>query len=173
MKRAQKIAEENRKQEICVTYDLAIAKIAHQLQEEEVPKFDNVFFALGGFHIEMAAFAVFGKYIAESGGPDILNECDIIEKGFLKSFISGKGYKRTKRTHQLLALSMEILHFQSFLESHETTETPDTIEGEIFNLETNNSCDLNLSKELLELFKEYEEYQKKTENAIHGKTAQY
>ena len=75
MKRAQKIAEENRKQEICVTYDLAIAKIAHQLQEEEVPKFDNVFFALGGFHIEMAAFAVFGKYIAKSGGPDILNEC--------------------------------------------------------------------------------------------------
>ena len=170
MKRAQKIAEENRKQEICVTYDLAIAKIALQLQEEEAPKFDNVFVVLGGFQIEMAAFAVFGEYIAESGGPDILNKSQIIEKESLKSFISGKGYKRTKRAHQLLALAMEILHFQSFLESKETF---DTIGREIFNLEANDSCDLNLSKELLKIFKEYEEYQKKTENGIHGKTAQY
>ena len=68
---------------------------------------------------------------------------------------------------------MEILHFQSFLESNETTETFDTIEGEIFNVETNDSSDLNLSKELLKIFKEHEEYQKKTENGIHGKTAQY
>ena len=65
---------------------------------------------------------------------------------------------------------MEILHFQSFLESNKTTETFDTIEGEIFNLETNDSCD---PKELLEIFKQYEEYQKKTENGIHGKTTQY
>ena len=101
----------------------------------------------------MAAFAVFGEYIAESGGPDILNKSQIIEKESLKSFISGKGYKRTKRAHQLLALAMEILHFQSFLELNETRETFDTIEGEIFNLETNDSCDLNLSKELLEIFK--------------------
>ena len=68
---------------------------------------------------------------------------------------------------------MEILHFQAFLELNETTETSDTIEGEIFNLETKDSCDLNLSKELLEIFKDYGEYQKKTENGIHGKTAQY
>ena len=73
MKRAGKIAEENRKQEICVTYDLTIAKIALQLQEEEAPKFETVFIALGVFHIEMKVFAVFGKYIAKSGGPDILN----------------------------------------------------------------------------------------------------
>ena len=50
-----------------MTYDLTIAKIALQLQEEEVLKFNNVFVVLGGFHTEMAAFAVFGKYIAESG----------------------------------------------------------------------------------------------------------
>ena len=68
---------------------------------------------------------------------------------------------------------MEIPHFQSFLESNETTEPFDTIEGEIFNLETNNGCDLNLSKELLEISKEHEEYQKKTENGTHDRTAQY
>ena len=56
IKRAQKIAEESRKQEICVTYNLGIAKIALQLQKEEAPKFHNDFVALGGFH-KMEAFA--------------------------------------------------------------------------------------------------------------------
>ena len=112
-----------------------------------------------------------GKYGQETTPYlDTFHAVHIIEKGSLKSFISGKGYKRTKRAHQLLALAMEILHFQSFLESKETF---DTIGREIFNLEANDSCDLNLSKELLKIFKEYEEYQKKTENGIHGKTAQY
>ena len=57
---------------------------------------------------------------------------------------------------------MEVLHFQSFLESKEITETFDTIEGEIFNLETNDNYDLNISKEIHKIFKEYEEHQKKT-----------
>ena len=114
----------------------------------------------------MAAFSVFGKHIAESGGPDILNEC---KKGPRKSFIPGKGHKRTKRAHQLLALAK----VQYFLESNEATQTSDIIEGEIFNLETNDNCDLNLSKETHEKFKEYEDYQKKTEIGIHGKTGQY
>ena len=49
MKRTQKIAEENWKQQICVTYSLAIAKIALQLQEEEAPNLDNVFVAIDDF----------------------------------------------------------------------------------------------------------------------------
>ena len=75
--------------------------------------------ALCAFHIEMAFFAAIGKYIAESGGPYIVNECHILEKGSLKSFISGKGYKRCKRIHELLVAAMEILHFKLFLEQHD------------------------------------------------------
>ena len=56
-KKAQNIVEENRKQEVCVTYDLTIAEVALQLHEKETPKFDNVFVALGGLHIEMEAFS--------------------------------------------------------------------------------------------------------------------
>ena len=52
MKRAQKIAKENWKEELCVTYDLAIAKIVLQPQEWKATKFDNVFVALGCFHID-------------------------------------------------------------------------------------------------------------------------
>ena len=110
MKKAQKVAEENWKQEICVTCDLVIAIIGLQLQVEKAPKFDNAFAVLGSLHIKIATFTIFGKYIAESGSPDILNECLIIGK----SFISGKGCKWTKRAHQLLRLAIEVLHFYLF-----------------------------------------------------------
>ena len=111
MKRAQRMAVECNKENIAVTYDLAIAKMAMEIQVEEAPQFDNVFAAFGSFHVEMSYFGTIGKYIAESGGPNLLTECHFIEKGSLTSFLSGKSYERSKRMHRLLALAMEVLHF--------------------------------------------------------------
>lgn len=91
----------------------------------------------------------------------------------MELFIAGKGYKRSKCANHLLVLAREVLHFQSFLESSKTRETSYATEREIFNLETNNNCDLNLSKEIHKIFKENEKFQKKTEIGMHGKTAQY
>ena len=115
LKKALRIATECHKKSIVVTYDLAIAKMAYQIQAEEKPKFDSVFVALGAFHLEMAMLHAFGQFIAESGGPHILNECLVLAKGSTKSFQSGKSYKRCKRMHEILALAMERLHFESFL----------------------------------------------------------
>ena len=86
MKQSLRIATECGKTSIAVTYDLAIAKIAMQIQEEENPQFDRIFVALGSFHVEMALLSAFGKIIAESGGPHVLNECEVLAKGiyFLK-----------------------------------------------------------------------------------------
>ena len=86
-----------------------------KLQAEEVPTYDNVFINLGAFHIEMAFFSAIGKYIADSGGPHILNESCVLQKGSLNAFIKGKAYNRCKTIHQLLAAALEILHFRSFL----------------------------------------------------------
>ena len=69
MKVAQSMAKEMGKPEIAVTYDLAIAKLAMQIQAEKSLKFDNLFIFLGQFHTEMAFFNALGKFIADSGGP--------------------------------------------------------------------------------------------------------
>ena len=53
----------------CLTYDLAIAKMAYLIQSEEKPKFENIFIALGAFHLGMALFHAYGQLIAEYGGP--------------------------------------------------------------------------------------------------------
>ena len=108
LKRSQKVAEECNENSISVIYDLAIAKVAMQLQAEEKPTYDNVFIHLGPFHITCAFFSMLGKYLAELGGPHILNETHVIEKGSLKSCLSDKSYNRCKRSHQLLGAAMEI-----------------------------------------------------------------
>ena len=65
LKIAQKIAKGSNRDEISITYDLAIAKLAFKIQSEESPRFDNVFVLLESFHIEMAFFHALGKFIEE------------------------------------------------------------------------------------------------------------
>ncbi len=72
MKRSQKVAEECGDSCAVVTYDLAVAKLAMQIQSEDSPKYDNVFVCLGAFHICMAYFAAIGYVLEESGGPQAL-----------------------------------------------------------------------------------------------------
>ena len=167
MEIALKIAKECQKKEIAVTYDLAIAKVAMQIQAEEAPMFDKLFINLGAFHIELALLGVLGKYLDASGGPFILNECHIIEKGSMNSFISGKNYKRGIRAHSLLSLSMEILHFKQFLKSKNMNNSED-IENLIKDIQFN-----TLPDQLKELLKEYEIYREDTANGKHGLTAKF
>ena len=117
MQRALLVAEECQRKSIAVSYDLAIAKIAMQIQETERPAFDKLFICLGVFHIEMAFFSALGKVIADSGGIHVLNECEVLAPGSVNSFTKGKNYKRCKRVHMLLAVSMQCVHFRSFLEN--------------------------------------------------------
>ena len=178
MKRSQAIAEECNKSSISVTYDLAIAKIAMQLQSTESPKYDNLFINLGGFHIEMAFFAAMGKYVSDSGGPHIINETHVLEKGSMVSFISGKGYNRCKRIHQLFAASMEILHFEAYIAELENTEehmSYETMRADLHTILDNPSSleRYQASSEFREIIDGYKTYAKKTEDGEHGKTAQY
>ena len=54
-------ANQSERDSIAVTYDLAIAKITMQLQAEESPKYDNVFVAMGSFHMELSMFGAIAK----------------------------------------------------------------------------------------------------------------
>ena len=100
-----------------VTHDLPIATMAMQIQAKESPKFNEIFVALGSFHIELAFFSALGKLISESGAPYFLTESGIFQKGSLNGFLKGKHYNRCKKFHEYLSLSMECLHFESFLET--------------------------------------------------------
>ena len=174
MKKAQQLAVECGKCEIALTYDLAIAKMAMEIQTEEALTSDNIFVTLGSFHIEMAFFSVIGKYISESGGPHLLTESGIIENGSLISFLLGKSYKRSKRIHQLFAMAMEIPHFNSFKLSMQEDDLEKfiSLEDDLPNVVDGDKKKL-MAEHTNELIKKYEEFAQETRNGNHGKTAQY
>lgn len=112
MKESQKIAEELGENCISVTYDLAIAKMAMQIQATEKPKFDNLFIHLGAFHIMFAYFKSVGKFIADCGLMNVAVDTELLASGSVNSFLDGKHFNRCKRLHPLMALGLEIMNFR-------------------------------------------------------------
>ena len=66
----------------------------------------------------MAYFKALSKIISESGGPSLLQECQVS----IKSFLSGLSYNKCKRLHEILATAFEVMHFKTFLDLQEDKE---------------------------------------------------
>ena len=121
LKRSQAMARECGEQYSIATYDLAVAKIAQQIQFQETPKFD-VFVKFGPFHCVLSFFSSLGRIIEGSGGPFVLIESKLIASGSLNRFLKGKFYNRHGRGHILLSTVLRCLHFQRFLRDNEIDE---------------------------------------------------
>lgn len=115
MMQCLKILQELNQPYIQVTYDLAIAKIALQLQANEPDKFSKLFIHFGAFHIMHSYFKAIGKFIDDCGLSTIMVESGLLASGLVSSFIDGKHFNRCKRLHPLIAVGLQILHFRSFL----------------------------------------------------------
>ena len=176
LQRSLTIAKECIKTNIVATYDLAIAVKAFRIQEQEAPEFDKVFIAVGPFHIQMSYFKAVGKYIAESGGPHILIESQVLAEGSLKVFLNGKAFERCRRIHVLFAAALETLHFEQLLEVQEDKE--DLLlhlwaDINRYHKEVNNGTTFESCKEASEGYSRYDQYCQDTINGNHGKTAQF
>ena len=113
----QSCAKEVGQRYVTVTYDLNAAKPAMQMQITDVPKYDDLFTMPGLFHIELVFFKAIGKIVEKSGGPEILTDSGALAPGSLNGILQGKHFNRCRRLHPILALTLEILHFQAFMET--------------------------------------------------------
>lgn len=174
MKQSQKIASEIELPYINVTYDLAIAKIAIQVQFTEKPVYDNLFIHLGPFHIMLALFRATGKYIDDCGIMNIAVESEIIASGSIDGFLKGKYFNRYKRLHPIMALGLEILCFQSYLEK-ENIKIDENVSNRLFIFTDNNESFENVieDEEISTLMTEYQIYKENCRNGVFGKTPQY
>lgn len=173
MQQSKKIAEELNQSSIQVTYDLAIAKVALQIQATEKPTYDNLFIHLGPFHIMMAYFKAVGKVISDCGLTNIMVESGLLANGSVNGFLDGKHFNRCKRLHPLVTLGLEILHFKSFLEMSNTSVTDDMIE-ELHRLQNCKISSFNIEhEELKELINNYCVYKQRSLNGEYGKTLQF
>ena len=84
-----------------------------QIQNNESPKYDQLFINLGTFHIKLAFFL--GKIVGESGGPYVLQEAEVLAKSSVSSFPEGANYKRCKSFHEVLAVELEVVLYEQCL----------------------------------------------------------
>ena len=84
--------------------------------------------------------------------------------GSLKGFIQGKHYNRCKRLHPLLASAFEMLHFESFLKSHDVDEpTLTVISNDIRRIRNSKTLVLEtVSLEINKFIEGYEQFSMKT-----------
>ncbi|CAH1110603.1 unnamed protein product [Psylliodes chrysocephalus] len=134
MKQSQRICEEVKQSSIQVTYDLAIARVALQIQATEAPKFDNIFIHLGPFHIMMSYFKTIGKFLVDCGLTNIMVQSNLLASGSVGGFLEGKHFNRCKRLHPLMSVGLETLHFRSFLDIN-IIQVTDTMIEEINRLQ--------------------------------------
>ncbi|CAH0563094.1 unnamed protein product [Brassicogethes aeneus] len=76
-------------------------------------KFSNLFIHLGSFHLMMAFFKAVGTFIDECGLSHMMIESKIIASGSVNGIIDGKHFNRCKRLHPLMALGLQMLHFDA------------------------------------------------------------
>ena len=91
----------------------------------------------------------------------------------MNRFIKGKSYNRGKRIHQLLSVSMQILHFRQFFNKQCDPLLYVNLQREIAEYnDLQNPTAVNISKELPSILEAYTSFCEKT-SGNHGKTAQY
>lgn len=81
MLQSLKAADECGQKYVQVTYDLAIAKIALQIQANENDVFSRLFVHLGSFHIQLAYFKAVGKFIENNGITNLMSASEILASG--------------------------------------------------------------------------------------------
>lgn len=171
---AKEIAKNCDQEQIIVTYDLAIAKLAMQIQLHEKPEFDNVFVNLGAFHMQMAYFKAIGKYIDSSGLVEILVQAEALAGGSMVSFLDSKHFNRCKRLHPLASGALQVLHFEKYLS--EKQYDPDTLNEDlaaVINTPSEDNERIILQDSLQQILEDYKQYRETTLQGGHGKTAQY
>ncbi len=144
---ALQVRKDCQQQYMHVTYDLAIAKVALQIQSIERPLYDSIFISLGPFHILMSAFKAIGKYINECGLISIVTNAGMLASGSVVGFLTGKHFNRCKRIHPIVSAAVEILHFKFYLEEKNVTVDEDVLD-DLLAAVTSTGSEINISKKL-------------------------
>ncbi|CAG9769589.1 unnamed protein product [Ceutorhynchus assimilis] len=149
LEKASQIADRCNLSDIVVSYDLAIARMAHEIRINESP-------------------------IDSCGIVDILTEAEILAQGSVNSFIDCKHFNRCKRLYPILSAAIQTIHFSQFLEND--TTSVETLAEDLKNAASNPVEPLDfidMSPSLQIILHKYEEYRSVTLNGGHGKTAQF
>ncbi len=105
---------------IAVTCDEGVYKIAKEIQLQHPHKFNNIVLCLGSFHIIKIIEGCIGKYLEGSGAVPIWTDNEIFGTNIVKQVLCGKHYKRSLTCLFMLAESIERLQLVEFFQMQGT-----------------------------------------------------
>ena len=170
LKRSQAVAKESADKYAIVTYDLAVAKIARQIQIQNSPKCDDWFIQFGQFHTILSLFSSIGTILERNGAAYLLSEGKIIAGGSINKFLRVKPYNCCRRGNLLLATAMHGLHLEIF------TEDMNILSTNLLQELENGAIAEDISEvpsNLYYIVTKYDLYLEETLNGKMGKTAQF
>lgn len=85
-----------------ITFDLALYKIAKDIQWSRPSEFENTVVRMGGFHIMKNYLAALGTMLDTSGLRQLLIEAGLYSNVTINQIFAGKHYNRAIRTHKLV-----------------------------------------------------------------------
>lgn len=96
-----------------IAVDQPLFALATQIQWKlgEIYNEDQYVIMLGGLHIEMAAFKMLGKWLNCSGWAEALCNANVAD-----SFLAASHLTRTRRGHQVIAASLNLLMSKGYEE---------------------------------------------------------
>lgn len=186
MKRTIKASKECGQSYAECHYDLAITSKALKIQNTLFRTYNDeqilrLFIHVAPFHVQMSGFKAVGKFIEDCGITQIMVDAGLLASGSVSSFLTGKHFNRCKRLHPLIAVTIEILHFEFFLQNEVITLSPQCFQF-LKNFQNNKNAGASDSlisyksvdnAELLHLLSRYETFRQKTLNGDHGKTPKF
>ncbi len=120
-------------------------------------------------------FSCLGYLITESGGPQIMMECEVLAPGSLNGCLSGRHYNRCKCIHPILDNELHILQFTSFLDANGPLSDEFLENLRCLNAAPSPSAIVEIvsSPSFNDLMNKYDKFSQDTRRGIHGATAQY
>ena len=122
MKNLQGILTNLDQDELPVTCDEGVFRIAREIQLIRPDEFNNIVICLGSFHMTKIALGCVGKYLKGSGAENILIESGIFGVNVIDSVLSGKNYVRSLKGLQLLKESFTRLQWVSFFQESDNIQ---------------------------------------------------
>ena len=94
-----------------IAVDQPLYAIAKQIQWKWNNLYGETKFVImfGGLHIEMAFLKLLGGWLERSGWTTALTDAEVASAGTANSFLKASSVTRTRRAHQITAISLYIL----------------------------------------------------------------
>ncbi|GFN75838.1 hypothetical protein PoB_000234400 [Plakobranchus ocellatus] len=137
----------------CITFDLAVAKMAYSLVWQDKILYNDVIIHLGVFHILCAYLKAIGKMMCGSGFEEVVIECKTCATGSIEKVIRDKHYNRLLRVHKTVLEALERPLFSALQQRLQVGSLVEMAKEELKDVSNSNNtnCDERRSslKELL------------------------